>query len=359
MATDLLSSIGITAPKPADPAALGNLKEVEEQKEALKGQLKGTSDSIALAISGADLLGLDETYKTQLTDLKKQTDDLAASTNISPDQMEKKRKELDDKFSGLLKTQAASIDKRKLDEAQAAIDAVEARYKELQTDKNISQQLLGKYRDLLDVAKKSKDELKKSLDAAAAASLKKKEGFQDAAAPPPTPAAVIRSPTQILAELQALDFQKEAEDDKEFNAWRFAGRLWRQYARFMAFCFCVVGAILGGIVAANHFVEEAFWGIKLYYFVYGAALFPVSLAFGVAKPPYWYASVAPLFKRDTVEPQTLFQRWFTFENPTVAAEDLRLEAGRTLLRMLCGGVAAGLAAFAIYFRFDQYLKKGG
>jgi hypothetical protein len=359
MATDLLSSIGITAQKPADPAALGNLKEVQEQTESLKAQLKGTSDSIQLALSGADLLGLDASYTAELTKLKKETDDLLASNTLTPAQLETKRKEMDDKLSTLLKSQSASIDKRKLDEAQAAIDAVEARYKELQGDKNISQQLLGKYRDLLEVAKISKDELKKSLDAAAAASLKPKEGFQ-ATAPASTPPPVtMKTPRQIMAELEALNYQKEAEEDKEFDAWRFASRIGRQYARFSAYCFCVVGAILGGIVAANHFVAEPFWAIKLYYFVYGAALFPVALGFGVAKPPFWHASVAPLFKRDTVEPLTLFQRWFTFENPTVAAEDLRLNAGKALLRMLCGGVGVSLLGFAAYFRVDQYLKKGG
>jgi hypothetical protein len=358
MATDLLSSIGITAQKPADPAALGNLKEVQEQTEALKAQLKGTSDSIQLALSGAELLGLDASYTAELTKLKKDTDDLLASSTLTPAQLETKRKEMDDKLSTLLKSQSASIDKRKLDEAQAAIDAVEARFKELQGDKNISQPLLGKYRDLLEVAKTSKDELKKSLDAAAKASLKPKEGFQ-AEPSPPTPPPTMKTPRQIMAELEALNFQKEAEEDKEFDAWRFASRIARQYARFSAYCFCVVGAILGGIVVANHFVAEAFWAIKLYYFVYGAALFPVSLAFGVAKPPFWHASVAPLFKRDTVEPMTLFQRWFTFENPTVPAEDLRLAAGKTLLRMLCGGVGAGLLGFAAYFRVDQYIRKGG
>ncbi len=136
-------------------------------------------------------------------------------------------------------------------------------------------------------------------------------------------------------------------------------RIGRQYARFMAFTFCVIGAILGGIILSNHFVAESFWGIKLYYFIYGAAFFPGSLAFGLFSPPYWHATVAPLFKRDTVEAQTLFQRWFTFENPTVAAEDLRLASGRTTLRVLTAGIAAGLAGFAAYFRFDQYLKKGG
>ncbi len=362
MATDILSTLGITNVPPPDPAALANLKEVQEQTENLKKQLKGTSDAIQLALSGADLLGLDETYKIQLNDLKKQVDDTLAATNLPPDQLEKKRKEFDTKLTDLLKTQAASMDKQKLDEAQGAIDIVEARYKELQGDKNISQQLLGKYRDLLEVAKTSKDELKKSLDAAAAASLKPKEGFQDATTPvPPTilPPATMKTPRQIMAELEALNYQKEAEEDKEFDAWRFASRIGRQYARFSAYCFCIVGAVLGGIVAANHFVGEAFWAIKLYYFVYGAALFPFTLVFGVIKTPYWHANLAPLFKRDTVEPMTLFQRWFTFENPTVAAEDLRLAAGKTLLRILCGGVGAGLLAFAAYFRVDQYLRKGG
>jgi hypothetical protein len=43
----------------------------------------------------------------------------------------------------------------------------------------------------------------------------------------------------------------------------------------------------------------------------------------------------------------------------VAAEDLRLNAGKALLRMLCGGVGVSLLGFAAYFRVDQYLKKGG
>lgn len=56
------------------------------------------------------------------------------------------------------------------------------------------------------------------------------------------------------------------------------------------------GTYLGGVVASHYYIEKA-WYYKLFYFVYGALLFPITVLMGIFNPPVWRAMIVPLFQR--------------------------------------------------------------
>jgi hypothetical protein len=152
-------------------------------------------------------------------------------------------------------------------------------------DRTTSADLLTSFNNLLDRA-----------NASVKAAEAKKEGFQVAPPPsPPAPAApVIASADELMNILDDLNTRKDAEENKEFN-WN---RFWKKMLRILMFCLlivsCTTGALLGGIIVSNAYAADYFWGIKLYYFIFGAAFFPISVAYGAFKPPLWLATIAPL-----------------------------------------------------------------
>jgi len=54
--------------------------------------------------------------------------------------------------------------------------------------------------------------------------------------------------------------------------------------------------IFGGIVVSNTYIEESFL-IRVFYFIYGAALFPISLIYGIFYTPTWHSALFPLFEK--------------------------------------------------------------
>jgi hypothetical protein len=109
------------------------------------------------------------------------------------------------------------------------------------------------------------------------------------AAPPTFP-----TPDALLSSLDELDGAKEAEENKVFSWSRLGRKVVKILMYYVSVVAVALGALLGGIVLSNTYASDPFWGIRLFYFVYGAAFFPLSLMYGAAKPPYWVATLIPL-----------------------------------------------------------------
>jgi hypothetical protein len=59
----------------------------------------------------------------------------------------------------------------------------------------------------------------------------------------------------------------------------------------------VFGAfMLGGTVMSNVYINESL-PMRFFYFVYGAALFPLSLVYGIILTPTWHSGIFPLIER--------------------------------------------------------------
>jgi hypothetical protein len=122
---------------------------------------------------------------------------------------------------------------------------------------------------------------------------------------------------------------------------------------FIVFCIAVV---FGGTVA-SHYVIERPLVYRLFYFVYGAALFPLSLAYGMWSPTYWRSTVFPLVEKGTegsiltTFPFSFFWSFVAFSPPTPRdAETMGFT--KLMFRLFSGGIL--LAFVATYFlKFEK------
>ena len=380
----VLSSLGITA-APPDPNLLKNQKEVADQLAAVKKDLEGSLGAIDLATKTATLLGVSDTYMDGLKGLRAKATDLLNQTTMPPDQLDKKRAELDAELMKVQKKQEESIDQQRLEEAKVARDQIEARVKEIEADTTTSKPLLRKYQDLATSAREYYDALKITIEkAAAAAKTGGKEGFQTAPAAPATANFVV-TPADLLEQLNQLNIQKEAEEDKTFDPQRATNRFLRSFRRSITALAILLLAITGGAIVSNAFAAESFIGLRAFYFVYGALAFPLSLLYGCVRPPPIYAYIFP-----AVDSPTGVTGVFSYSMrraqggaaPVLEATAPAAAAAGAAPPPLKGGGASGPTAataapapitfripalvmttigglLAAFYRLDQYIVKGG
>lgn len=278
----LLASIGITTPTP-DPAAYNNQQIVAQQTAAAQSQLSTVSSAVGLALTGAKLAGAPPASVQALANLNTQAQGLATQ-NLTPAQLAAKTTQIESQLTTIQTQQAALSQQKAIAEMQAAVDKITATVNEVDADKALSAGLRDKYRTLL----------KKAIDALAAlknpppAPVSTAGSGSAPPAPPPLPEA-----DALLSELDVLDTARDAEESKEFNVKRFQNTIFKQGMMIGFYIFIGFGALLGGIIMSNAYAAEAFWGIRLYYFIYGAAFFPITLFYGAINPPYWVSLIFP------------------------------------------------------------------
>jgi hypothetical protein len=279
----LLASLGITTPTP-DPAAYANQQVVAQQMTAAQSQLSTTTSAISLALTGAKLVGAPPASVQALTNLNTQAQSLATQ-NLTPAQLAAQTAQLESQLTTIQTEQGALSKQKAIAEMQAAIDKITATTKEVEADKVLSAGLRDKYRTLL----------KTAIDALAS--------LKNPPPPPPASTAGTGSPgpaapavpeaDDLLSQLDVLDTARDAEENKEFNMKRFQNTIFKQGMMIGFYIFIGFGALLGGIIMSNAYATEAYWGIRLYYFVYGAAFFPITLLYGAINPPYWVSLIFP------------------------------------------------------------------
>ena len=169
----------------------------------------------------------------------------------------------------------------------------------------------------------------------------------------------------LQSALQGLQSQRQAIENKESSGGVRAARQALKWAAFAVIMICIfVAALLGGSVLSNAYVEEVFWGIRLYYFIYGFLFFPLSLLYGAIRPPVWQSTLIPWSLRQAPDATTFSERWFSYH--IFSLEELQqqvgqppaplmradiLERGRSMLRWFSvGGLLAAGAGAAVYAR---------
>jgi hypothetical protein len=126
---------------------------------------------------------------------------------------------------------------------------------------------------------------------------------------------------------------------------------------------------------SNAYASDFFWGIKLYYFIYGAAFFPLSLIYGAIKYPYWVSGLIPLYSlmplEGAIDPSTpsLIDSLFgyklvtsdpkkTYKSGTpqglLAAQQLSSRTTLWILSLVELGILSG---FSIYYGVDKLILK--
>ncbi len=337
--SDILATLGITEAN-ADPNAYLNQKQVTEQLETAKKDLTSTITSVDLALKTAKLVGFesDATNElgTQLEDTKKMLNDPA----MRPDQLEAKRAKLEAQLTAVQDQQKRAMEQNSLKDSTAAVEKVQARRDAIYGDSGTSDALKGKFDALLKRAEGS-------------AALVKKDGVKALTNSDFVPA------TTLLGELASLNDEKEYEEQKDFSLSRFVKRTMRRMAKTLLYICVVLGGILGGAILSNMYVTEPFWGMKVYYFFYGALAFPITLLMGCVNPPNWYGTIAPIYKRATPDAIGIVDKLFSFTDlgKEEAARLRPLE--KQNLRLLSIITTTFLAGLAYYYDVMAYLKQGG
>lgn len=289
MASSLLSAFGVTPAAPPASAYADQKAETANLADA-KAQLAGVTSSLGLALSAAKLAGIDT---TNLDNLNAEAESLS-SANLTSAQLEAKTTALNAKLANAQATQDAQRKAAALKAMEDAVTTIQKRVTAIKADTTTSAQLLQKYKDHQTAAESALTALKTDAP-------KKKEVV--AGAEPAIPEPVIPDPETLLRQLDDLDTEKDAEENKSFNWTRFGKKITTVMMFYGTIISVAIGVILGAIIMSNVYASEPFWGIKLYYFIYGAAFFPLSLIYGAVKTPYWVSGIMPLYSLDPA-PQT-------------------------------------------------------
>lgn len=281
---DFLSSLGITGATPPPASAYSDQKAETTNLADAKSQLTGVMSNIGLATTTAKQLGLDPSYTQSLENLNSEAAGLAGA-NLTSAQLAAKTTAINDKLANAKATQEAAVRQKAITEMTAANSTIAARLAAVRADNTVPAANLKEYEDHNTAAKAALEALKA----------------------PPIPGAavpVFPSPDELLSKLDELDTALDAALNKVFNWKRLARKVLKIVMYIMAIIACGLGAILGGVIMSNAYAADFFWGIKVFYFIYGAAFFPLSVTYGVIKAPYWVSGLIPLFALEPREVPT-------------------------------------------------------
>ena len=265
MAT-LLSSLGVTSSIP-DPAAYKNVMDEVTNMMNVRNMTQSTLERINKAIDTAVAERLPRTYIDKLDELANEITNLQTA-NLGAAATATKFGDIENRLAVTLKEQEAAVQKQRISDLNSLKDTVTARLKGVE-----HKEIKKEYEKLL-------NDVSESLEAAKDPSLQGKsfESLKDT--------------------LARLDEQNENDDNKVFNWARFRVRILNIMMRGLLIISLFFGFLFGGIIMSNAYAEDYFWGIKLFYFIYGAAFFPLSLFYGMYYKPYWVSGLIPLYSID-------------------------------------------------------------
>ena len=264
----VLQALGVSTSTPS-PDAYNNQIAEDKNLKAARSNCETLKASLCLAVNVGRLSGLDTTT------LQARCDDISAlcKSNLTSAEIEQKTKEYalaaKDTRASTLADQKASITE--------VSNTISTRMMVVTGNTNISPELVKKYTELNEKITTALNDIKAA------------DPLDDT-----TPLPVIPSEEEFRISIDDLDNQYEEELTKKANLGR---RLWnklRSVMPYITIIICIIGAILGGIISANTHADEPFWAIKIYYFFYGAILFPISLGFGAYSPPEWKSGFIPI-----------------------------------------------------------------
>lgn len=301
---------------------------------------------MSFALDAAKTLGVPASALSSLEGLQTKAKELSEATNLTPAQMEAKRAEIEQGLAKAKAEQEALTRAAELARMEEVAAATAAERKKVAADSTLP----GSLADSL-----------KQLDERCQTALK---AVKEAVAAKKDPADSVETAATLQSALDTLVSQRVALENKENSGGVRAMRESVKWGVSGLMIFFIVGAaVLGGIVLSNTYFEEVFWGIRLYYFIYGALFFPLSLLYGVWRPPVWQSTLFPWAVREGVDAVTTTERLFSYHlytaperegeiSPGIKRADI-LERGRAMLRWLSLGglVLTGVAGGVLSYLF--------
>jgi len=259
---------GTTIP---DPAAYKNMMVEAANMLEVKQMIQTTLTKINDAMDELRAAGLPQKNIDPLDALYTETQNLS-SANLGSAVTAGKLKDIDARLATTLTEQKAVIEAKNLADITALTKRIETRVAEVKKDTVAPDTLKNDYDKLL-------------LDA---------ENAVKSANDPKYP--IREKFYELKKRFAELNAQKDEVGNKVFNWERFYKRIFGIMMNGIAMISIATGILFGGIVMSNAFADEYFWGIRLFYFIYGAVLFPLSMIYGIYKKPYWVAGFFPIYK---------------------------------------------------------------
>lgn len=349
--SDLFAAIGLSSTP--DPKQYTDQKEVAAQLTDAKSNMQGLLSTVNLASTGLSFIpGIPADLTESMNALQSQTQTLVTSTTATPTELATNQQKIEKKLDDINAQKDIIIQQNIVNELIAAVGAVDKRVVEVNADKTTSPELFASYKKLRTDSQLSLLAAQKKLTFLKT----KKEGFQSMSTPAAAAAAEQEMLTadEILSQLGILNLQKEDEEDKEFSWGRFGGRIWGTILNVLFYVSVSIGGLLGGIVLSNTFMDSGYWGTRIFYFIYGVAIFPVILLYGLIKPPIWRSTILPLYLINTSTTPSFFNQLFGYTTLDTTAQASTIASNRTTMRILLGitlGILVLQGGFAIVKKF--------
>lgn len=340
----LLSSIGLGPP---NPAAYSDASAVASQTTSAVSGLAATNSSIGMAVSGLKLMGVPAATLAPVEDLQQQSSTLlAGAANMSPSAIAAQNASLQARLIAANNTAISAQFTTIINDMRAIQTAVTTRVTQVVADNDYSKETKASFNTLKDdVAAAMKtltdgqtDFVRQNLNASQGTGGSGSSTLPTFAGIPET-----TSVEEFQLRLDTLNSQADGEKGaynpsvwwKNWMTW-FKIYVWPS----VVVCIVVFSMILGGSIMSNMYLEtEKEWiGNRLFYFVYGAIAFPISLMVGCVKPPYWVAWF-PAYARSkpaTVPTQVGGALGFSLNAMTQAASSIAPGAAQAL-----AGAASG------------------
>ena len=367
----ILAQLGLnrTAANPADFTAASN---IGKQLDAVKSQISSTLNVINTTISGFKLMGVNNSILDTLKSL--QTKLQALLTKVaSPADLQKEWAHLNSELRSIQQSVATTKYNKMLQGVQESYSTVSKRVKEVESDKNITRELLLEYKTLLNDVSGSIAAVILTDPSKPDSNLPTNENgvFTHYVAP-----SGITTPENASDRLYDLDTKYDQIQTGTYNWRRLYVKIYKffftTFVEIMFYILIVCSMILAGTVCANTYISEKWIGNRIYYFMFGGALFfYLIIPIGIFKTPYWRSYLIPLYEnvhavasditggtntphviRESVQDKT---GAFTYE-PMGATPTPLQESNKKLLRMLCIADTILLYGFgAMYGLTDKIL----
>jgi hypothetical protein len=164
--------------------------------------------------------------------------------------------------------------------------------------------------------------------------------------------------------LVTLDGKKKTLLSTKEGKLTLAAGTYRELFKWLRIFNTIIGMILGAIIGSHWFLNEttmnasnnetepnSFLGnfvmYKLFYALYGALLFPITLAYSCIFPPTWRAPLLPLYQRGDANTPSAMPFLFTYMPPS--SEDT--DTGKRTLQLM--SVISMAVLFVTFYMRDH------
>jgi len=300
----VLQSLGLGPP---NPAAYSDASAVASQQTAAIGGLQSTVASASTALSFAKTAGVSSTTLDSLQGLTTQGNTLMSqAATMNPATLATKTASLN---SQLMVAQFNALNEqyqKTLTDTKTIAATIKTRVTAVRADSTTSAGLLSQYETLLKDVDKSVALLLASPPAYTVTPSSGSSGTGGSVSSYVVP--TVPTVDEYQSRLDTLDGLKEKEQGSGYTF----SRMWRIFKHWcfvylyksLLAMFMISSFIFAGIISSNAYVssDPMYLPNRLFYFIYGAIAFPITIISACIKPPFWVAGIFPAYVRAAPAP---------------------------------------------------------